>query len=103
MSFEIRYGIDSELKVANGAAVRLGLRSSGPVTDDVAAAARAALAAPLDFPSLAQAVVAGDQVVLVLDRGVPHGAEIASAVAELLIESGVDADSITLLQADPTV
>jgi hypothetical protein len=52
---------------------------------------------------LAHAIVAGDQVVLVLDRGVPHGAEIASAVAEQLIEAGVDADSITLLQADATV
>jgi hypothetical protein len=103
MPLDLRYGIDSELRITNAAAVRLGLRLDVSDIDDVTAAARAALASPIDFPSLAQSVVPGDQIVLLLDLAVPHGAEIASAVAEQLIEAGIEADSITLLQAEPTV
>lgn len=103
MPLDLRYGIDSELQIANAAAVWLGLRASERAAADVTAAVRAALASPVDFPPLARAVVAGDHVVLVLDRGVPHGDEIAAAVAEHLVESGVEADSITLLQAEATV
>jgi|GEM_PF-2220101 len=103
MSLEIRYGIDSGLEIANAAAVRLGFHSAATGPDDVVAAARAALAAPLEYPSLTQAVVPGDQVVVVLERGVPHGTEIATAVAEHLVEAGFDPDDITLLQADAAI
>ncbi len=65
---------------------------------DVGAAARTALTDPCDFPPLTSMCVPGDQLILVLDRNLPHAAAIVAEVVPLACEAGVDPARLTLLQ-----
>jgi nickel-dependent lactate racemase len=69
-----------------------------PPCTDLAGKLRAALCAPLDFPSLVQVCVPGDKVVLALDRHTPGSAEIVAAVWEMLDQRGVNPADLTVLQ-----
>ncbi|MGE5194476.1 MAG: lactate racemase domain-containing protein [Deltaproteobacteria bacterium] len=59
---------------------------------------RKALTTPLDFPSLVQVCVPGDQVVVALDRHIPGAAEMIVEVWGLLEQRGVDAAAVRILQ-----
>src|SRR5882672_5030134 len=59
---------------------------------------RKALSTPLDFPSLVQVCVPGDQVVLALDRHTPGAAELVGEVWGMLERRGIDASAVHILQ-----
>ena len=63
-----------------------------------AAKVRAALATPLDFPSLVQVCVPGDRVIVALDRHTPCAAELIAEIWNMLDQRGVTADGIQILQ-----
>lgn len=67
---------------------------------DVRRATLDALTAPLEYPLLSQAIVSGDHVAVAVDRLVPRANEIAAAVVEHLVESGVSVEAITVLFSD---
>ena len=59
---------------------------------------RKALTTPLDFPSLVQVCVPGDQVVVALDRHTPCAAEMIAEVWRLLEQRGIDPSAVRILQ-----
>jgi nickel-dependent lactate racemase len=65
---------------------------------DLAGRLRAALMAPLDFPSLVQVCVPGDKVVVALDRHTPGSAELVAGVWTILDQRGVSAADVLILQ-----
>jgi nickel-dependent lactate racemase len=70
---------------------------------DPAAAVRAALEAPIDYPSLAQCTTPGDRVAIALGAEVPQVARVTAAIVEKLIAAGIDADGITILRSESDV
>lgn len=64
---------------------------------------RAALAEPLKYPQLKQAVIEGDRVTIALDAGVPHAAEVVRSIAEELLATGIAPSDVTVLQAERTL
>ncbi len=75
------------------------LHHSGPEqTVDAAAAVRAGLTQPLDFPPLSTALVSGDRVVLAVDRGLPLAAEVVAGIWPVLAESGIRPQDVLILQ-----
>jgi len=65
--------------------------------DDAAAAVRAALQAPFDFPALRRALTADDHVTVVADERLPGLAQLLTPVLEELTSAGVDPANVTLL------
>ncbi len=55
------------------------------------------LESPLNYPSLRQAVVPGDQIVLVVDRQTPQAESLILGVWTKLEASGVSAEDVTIL------
>jgi nickel-dependent lactate racemase len=70
----------------------------GRAIADVQTATAEALAAPIDFPPLRMAVVAGDKIVLALEPGVPRAPAIVAAVVDAVMQGGATAEDITILQ-----
>ena len=71
-----------------------------PVEDpleDVSAAMAAALVEPIDFPSLAEATVAGDRITIPLDPGLPQAPALVAGLVQALCEAGVRPSDITVL------
>lgn len=103
MSFVFRYGqsgkIDLEVPASTlvAACVPQGVE---PILD-IPAAVRESISQPIDFPPLSRATVPGDQVVIALEPGVPHAAEIVAALVEHLCGAGASADHITVLRSLP--
>jgi len=78
---------------------RIVARHRGPPQcPGFAAAIRAALAKPLDFPSLVQVCVPGDRVVVALDRHTPCAAELIAEIWHMLDQRGVNAEGFQILQ-----
>jgi nickel-dependent lactate racemase len=97
----LRYGFDScvQWQLAGGVPpVEVGTPHDQPLID-LDAAVRTALAEPIDYPKLAQSVTPADRVVLALDHGVPQVAQVTAAIVGALVETGLDPDGITVLQA----
>ena len=67
---------------------------------DPGRAVAAALEQPLEYPPLAQTTTPGDRVAIVLGAGLPQVAQLAAAVVQTLLASGIDADGITILQGE---
>lgn len=99
MASQLRYGLDSvlELDVPEGALVAECLAPHGDALKDPAAAMRSALAEPLNFPPLSQAVIPGDRVVIAIEADVPQAATIVGAVVESLLGAGIVAKDICIL------
>jgi nickel-dependent lactate racemase len=96
----LRYGAESSvhLEFADGVvADQCGTPRGEPLADP-AEAVQAALETPLEWPPLRQTATPGDHVVLALDRGVPHSAQITAAIVRSLVASGIDPDGITVLR-----
>ena len=64
----------------------------------IAEAVDRALAEPLEFPALAQAVLPLDKVVLALEPGVPQAATVVERAVRVLLANGVVVQDITLLR-----
>ncbi len=99
---QLRYGESAVLQVdvPSEALIADCTQIKGEVIGDVAAAVSAALAAPLDFPPLAAAVVPGDRVVIALDPDVPQRAEIVAGIVNSLLETEIEPGNIIVLQAE---
>jgi nickel-dependent lactate racemase len=96
----LHYGNNSSVRLefADGAALELGVPLGQPLAD-LGGATAAALREPIDYPTLAQCTTPGDRVVVALDRGLPQAAEVTAAVVNTLVNAGVDADGITVLES----
>jgi len=87
------------LELADGAlADEFGASQAG-LSGGLAAATTAALAAPMDYPALAQCTTPADRVALVLDATAPCLAEVAAAMVEGLTVAGVDPNAVTVLHS----
>jgi nickel-dependent lactate racemase len=91
------------IEVAPDALVAVCDAPRGVPLDDPFAAAGAALIDPLDFPPFAQATVPGDKVALALDSGVPQSAAIVAAIAQTLIERGIEPDDLLVLRTQTDI
>ena len=69
-----------------------------PQCPNFAANIRAALATPLDFPSLVQVCVPGDRVVVALDRHTPCAADLIAEIWHMVEQRGVTATGLEILQ-----
>lgn len=71
---------------------------TGPAAvEDLSAAIAAAFEAPLDYPSLTQAVIPEDRVAIVVDPDTPCWLELAEATAAQLCSAGVAAEAIQVI------
>jgi nickel-dependent lactate racemase len=100
MPAELKYGQNSRLHFDEDRGTEfIECQSEAVGLTDLAAAVESALAHPLDFPALEQAIVPGDKVVLALEAQVPQGPQVAEAIVGLLTRWGASAADITLLVA----
>jgi len=60
-------------------------------------AVRAALTEPLEYPSLSDMLTSSDRAAIVPDAALPHQQEVLAAAVELLLESGVLPENVTVL------
>ncbi|MHB1033356.1 MAG: lactate racemase domain-containing protein [Pirellulales bacterium] len=100
MASILRYGAGTSvsLEFAPGVLLAECLAPRGVALDDPAAAVAAAMVEPLGFPPISKATVPDDRIVLALERGVPHAAEIVAGVVKTLVEAGVPPGDVTILQ-----
>src|SRR5438876_1656278 len=106
MSSQLRYGADSTLELDLDAAALVDCHAPrGKAVADPRAATSAALANPLDFPPLRQAVIPGDHVALAVQGGVPQRAAVVAAMVADLIGAGVAAAHICVVHdaSDPAI
>jgi len=98
----LRYGNQSavELEIEPAALLADCKAPRGSAIADVPAAVAEAIQKPLEFPSLSQAAVPGDRVVLALDQAVPQSAAIVAVVVQELLTAGVSAHDISILCAN---
>jgi nickel-dependent lactate racemase len=95
---DVRYGRECHLALAVDAD-RLVTRSEAPQRiETLEASIRNALATPLDFPPLQQAVIPGDRVVIALDFDTPAANTILAAIWDVLAEREVDPEDVLVLQ-----
>ncbi|MFT5094463.1 MAG: hypothetical protein ACI93T_003303, partial [Porticoccaceae bacterium] len=94
----LRYGVDGEFSAEIDAA-RVAVFRPGPAPrTDVTAAVSQALASPLDLPTLDQALVPGDKVVVALDRDTPGATEVVAGIWSYLERRDIDPANVTILQ-----
>ncbi|MBL9089780.1 MAG: hypothetical protein JNL96_01050 [Planctomycetaceae bacterium] len=109
MSLTLPYGIDSQLEIALDEDHLIGVCGAGFAVgrtlrgEDFHRALRETLERPLEFPSLEQAVLAGDKVTIAVEPGLPRAVEIVTAVAQRLIDAGVAFDDLTILTGDAEI
>ena len=98
MSVTVRFARESiELTLTDAQLVAVDGEVSVPPIADVSRAVEAAIATPIEFPPLRQAVVPGDHVALVLDDGMPRPGDVLGPVVECLREAGAEAHDIQVI------
>jgi nickel-dependent lactate racemase len=103
----MRLGLDwgrEHLELDVTAQQSVSVRRDPPAADlaDPVAAVRAALEEPLDFPPLRRALTPDDQIVVVVDEGLPQLPRLLVPILEHLQSAGVAADAMTLLCLPPS-
>jgi len=94
----LRYGKRATVELECGAGPPFECGSpAGPPLADAPGAVAEALNDPLDYPPLAKATTPGDRVVVALEPGLPHAAEVVAAVVQTLVAAPVDPDGISIL------
>ncbi|MHB0957346.1 MAG: lactate racemase domain-containing protein [Pirellulaceae bacterium] len=98
----LRYGSAStlELEISPDALVADCTPGRKNLVPDPVAAVSEALANPVGYPPLAQAVVPGDRVVIALDPHVPCWRQITAGVVQTLITANVNPSDIVVLTSD---
>lgn len=100
MRVALHYGRDRlELEVPDKKVVAVRREPVAPPLADPAAAVRAALETPHDFPALRRALTPDDHVAIVVDERLPHLAQLLSPILEHLSQAHVGPEAITLLCA----
>lgn len=98
MRVEVDFQDESlELELPDEQCVAAWRGPAGPAQPASPETVRAALEAPRDFPPLRQTVVPGDRVTIALDPAIQEPGFILGAIAEILRESGVDGENLTVL------
>ncbi len=94
----LRYGFAGEYSAEVDAA-RVAVFRPGPTPRaDVAAAVSQALASPIDLPTLDQALVPDDKVVVALDRDTPGAAEVVAGIWSYLERRDIAPANVTIIQ-----
>jgi len=96
----LHYGVDSTitLDLPSGVLVAECDGPRGDPLDDPAAAVAAVLGEPLQFPSIREATVPGDRVVVALDRGVPQAPALVEGVVRALLGGSTQPEDITVVR-----
>ena len=100
MTTTVRYGTDSSIKMELPPEIVLA-EFHGPAAvplEDPGSATAIALAEPIDFPPLPQALVPGDRVTLALSETVPQAPQIVAAIVHVLCDADILPEDITVLQ-----
>lgn len=97
-TLNIRFGKDSSW-IAPQSNHIASIRAPQPQLTDLAAAVDSALSNPLEFPSLDQALVPGDQLVLVVDPQLPALVEVLSSIVVWFCQQGTPASNIRIVLA----
>ena len=87
----------ANLNVREGTLVVPHRAAPMPIIADVAAAVRAALETPRNFPPLRRALTPEDRITVVVDDRLPQLGAMVNEILRYLTEAGVVSDSITLL------
>ena len=77
---DVRYGHECQLALSVDSDRLVARREAPDQLDSPDKSIRDALAAPLDFPPLAQAVIPGDHIVIALDNDTPAADVILSLI-----------------------
>jgi nickel-dependent lactate racemase len=97
MRIAMEYGRERvELDVADDRRVG-GPRPPAAALDDPAAALRATLEAPFEYPALRRALTPGDRVTVVLDETLPRLVELLTPLLEHVVAAGVAPEALTLV------
>ena len=101
----LRYGPAARvcLEMAEGLAPAECGTPRGQPLRDLSAAVAWAMEEPLDYPPLRLSTTPGDRVVLALDHGIPHAAQVVAAVIGALTAAGVSPDGIAVLRTQADV
>ena len=95
---DVRYGHECQLALSVDSDRLVARREPPDQLDSLDQSIRDALAAPLDFPPLAQAVIPGDHVVIALDTDTPAADTILAAIWDVLSARDVDPGDVLVLQ-----
>lgn len=79
--------------------VRVDMLSPALAVTDVSRMVAKALGKPLDFPSVEQAIVPGDRVVLAVDPSVPQLPQVLEAVLSYFEQQGIPSEQFTVVLA----
>ncbi len=103
VELQLTYGNAVRRTVRFEGGVRLADDASGLVGDQsltaLEAAVHQALSQPIEFPSVEQAIVPGDRVVLAVDATVPRVADVVCTVIEYLQQKGVATEQFAVVLA----
>jgi nickel-dependent lactate racemase len=98
MRIGIDYGREHvEYEVPEQQVVGLHRQPAAPALPDPAAAVRAALESPRDFPALRRALTPDDHVTVVVDERLPHLPELVTPVLEHVMGAGVAAKAMAMV------
>ncbi|MEW4526613.1 lactate racemase domain-containing protein [Maioricimonas sp. JC845] len=98
VTFQLRYGSDLTYECSLESDRVVARHLPPPALIDLPARIAEALAAPLEFPSLHQAIVPGDDVTIVLERDTPQAGPLLAAVWDEIASRDVSPDRLTVLQ-----
>lgn len=98
MELRIEYGTTGQLTWETGADADVQWKPGPAALARPIDAVREALAAPLEYPALAAALVPGDRVVMALDPGLPGLADVLTGIWSVLAEAGIRPEDLLLLQ-----
>ena len=102
MRVAIRSGIEEiGLDVRDDCLVELCGGTPSRAIEDVAGAVTEAIESPIAFPALRHAIVSGDHVAIVLDRGIPRPADVLGPVLECLADAGVQRHDTWIVEIPP--
>ena len=94
----LNYGVEAPLRLAFDSDRFRSFHAGPPALTDAAAAIRAALRQPTDFPPLSALCVPGDRVTLVLDPDLPFAGLFLAEAVRILVGAGVSAQDITIVE-----
>lgn len=98
VDIELPYGRDRLFEAQVPHSLLVAHHQGPPPVVDLEAQLAAALASPLEFPALKQAVLADDRIVLALDRCTPQAPALVRGVWDVLAANGVQPRDVLILQ-----
>jgi nickel-dependent lactate racemase len=101
MTTTVHYGDGQSCEIALGEHTFLAPNAAEiERADDLAAAVRTALSAPLGFPPLAAALVPGDRVAIALGRSIPQVGEVLRGAIAEIVAAGLEPADVTVVSAE---